>query len=146
MEDYSPSSFNDAPLIAAKAGGAILVAVAVVALAYFSIRGPREVVAVLPYPDGANAAVLMNHGGGEMLMLVGGDGSVAWSADLPLFRPDMVRAGASVGGPAITVRGFAHLDTSDHEKLLDSQRTVRTWAFSPRTGIRCGRARTPACR
>lgn len=135
MEEYSRFSFNDAPVTALRALGAITVAVLVIVLSYYSIRGPREVVAVVPSPDGSKAAVLMSKGGGEMVMLVDKDGGAEWSAEMPLqFRPDMVRAGASFVGGVVTVRGFAHIDVSDKERLLAPPRTVKSWGFSVKDG------------
>jgi hypothetical protein len=135
VEEYSRFSFNDAPLTALRAFGAVGVAALVIALSYYSIRGPREVVAVVPSPDGTKAAVLMANGGGELVMLVDKDAGNQWSASMPLqFRPDMVRGGASFEGDAITVRGFAVMDVSDREKLLAPPRTVRSWAFSTKDG------------
>lgn len=135
MDEYSPSSFNNAPATALKALFGLALAGSIVALSYYSIRGPREVVAVLPWPDGKSAAVLMMRGGGELLMRVDATNGEQWSADLPFtFRPEMVRAGANAAGDAVTVRGFAVLDVQDDKKILAPQRTVKTWAFAAEDG------------
>lgn len=132
MDEPTAFAFNDFPRTVLKVAAVLGVAGVVVGLSYFAIRGPREVVAILPI-DADNAVVLMNKGGGELLMRVNARDGAQWSVDLPAFRPDMVRAGASVGGGVVTVRGFAHLNLS-YDTLDEKQRTVETYAWNSETG------------